>query len=351
MMHSGVMSEIALTDTEKRLLQDYKKKSSNVLVREKSGALLLLDELVPVDTVSRFAERQPSTIQTWTRQWKKTRMESVVTGHAGNWNASKLTPEQRQEVAEVLSQPPSEVGLPGEFWSVPKLANWVATRFDVVYESPTSYHYLLKHAGLSYHKPQVSDQRQASPSKVEVRLKEIDEELKDAYDDDDSMVMAADETRIEHEAIIRQAWIERGKKTKLKVNRARQSQSYIGFLDQKTGKVDLHSVDWQQSSTIVGALKSLVEDYPDKKIHIVWDNASWHRSKELRSHLGPGNPLENIHFHYLPAYSPEHNPIEFVWGEAKNNISNEQRLRFSQTKQAFEEFVRGNTFPYRLVRF
>ena len=44
----------------------------------------------------------------------------------------------------------------------------------------------------------------------------------------------------------------------------------------------------------------------------------WHTSKHLRSHLGQGNPLKNIHLINLPP----HSPIEHVWNEAKNHISN-----------------------------
>ena len=73
----------------------------------------------------------------------------------------------------------------------------------------------------------------------------------------------------------------------------------------------------------------------DTTITIVWDNASFHRSQELRKLLGPGNTLENIHLINMPAYAPDHNPIEHVWAEAKNNISNEQRDTFNHTLQAF----------------
>ena len=98
----------------------------------------------------------------------------------------------------------------------------------------------------------------------------------------------------------------------------------------------------------INALMELTLKYPGKRIVIVWDNAKWHTSKHLRSHLGQGNPLENIHLINLPPYNPDHNPIEHVWAEAKNNISNEQRDTFNHTRQAFEEFITKNKFPYRI---
>ena len=81
---------------------------------------------------------------------------------------------------------------------------------------------------------------------------------------------------------------------------------------------------------------------------IVWDNAKWHTSKHLRSHLGQGNPLENIHLINLPPHSPDHNPIEHVWNEAKNHISNHQHTTFTNTRHTFETYITTNQFPYQL---
>jgi hypothetical protein len=49
--------------------------------------------------------------------------------------------------------------------------------------------------------------------------------------------MAADEVRIEHEAIIRRAWYRKGEKTTLRVDRTRRSQSYVEFPGQDNGRV------------------------------------------------------------------------------------------------------------------
>ncbi|BAV21943.1 transposase and inactivated derivatives [Corynebacterium glutamicum] len=162
------------------------------------------------------------------------------------------------------------------------------------------------------------------------------------------MVFAADEVRVEHEAEVRKAWIHKHAPTTLSVDRVRQAQSYIGFLSQTTGEVDLLRLTWQNTETIVEALTTLVGRYPDKKITIVWDNARWHRSKKLREHLGEGNPLANVHLVWLPPYAPDHNPIEKVWNEAKAAISNRQRLVFEDTCIGFETFIGSSAFAYRI---
>lgn len=326
----------------------YKRTAPYVLMKAKAEAMLLLSEQVPMEVVARFVERAESTITQWARDWDKGRISSLYTGHADNSNASKLTPEQRREVTEVLAQPPSSTGLPAQFWTVPDLAAWLEARFDVVYESPASYHFLLHTAGLSFHKPEPFDRRRADDAAIEARIEEIRAAIQDDLADEDTLVLAADEVRIDQEAVVRRAWYAKGTKTKLLVNRERESQNYIGFLDQNTGACKLIRLEWQNGPLILDALHELVGTNPNKKITIVWDNASWHKSKVIRNELTKRGTLSDVRLIAFPPYTPDHNPIEHVWGEAKAMISNIQRPSFAETRQAFEQAVTGTTYTYRI---
>lgn len=53
-------------------------------------------------------------------------------------------------------------------------------------------------------------------------------------------------------------------------------------------------------------LAQLSQAYPQAEITLVLDQAGWHRSKAL---VVP----KNIKLEYLPAYSPELNPVERLW--------------------------------------
>lgn len=326
----------------------YKRDAPHILMKAKSEAILLMAEHVPQAVIARFVDRAESTITTWAKDWNTARMSSIFTGHAGNLNASKLTDEQRQEVATILAQPPSEQGLPFQFWSVPDLASWLEATFDIVYESPTSYHFLLRLAGLSFHKPEPFDKRRSPDSVIEERIDQIRRDIAADLADPDTLVYAADEVRIDQEAIVRRAWYTQGAKTKLLVNRQREYQNYIGFLNQNTGECELHRLAWQNGPLILDALHELVAAHPGKKITIVWDNASWHKTKLIRNELHHKGTLANVRLIAFPPYAPDHNPIEHVWGETKTAISNIQQPSFDQTRHAFESTIRGKTYTYRI---
>ena len=103
--------DLVVESDERAVLQNWKRDAGSfVLVRLKSEAILLGSEEVPVEVIARFVDRSAATVKDWFRDWRKTRLESVVTGHAGNQNAAKLTVAQKEVVAEALSRPPSESG-------------------------------------------------------------------------------------------------------------------------------------------------------------------------------------------------------------------------------------------------
>ena len=60
----------------------------------------------------------------------------------------------------------------------------------------------------------------------------------------------------------------------------------------------------------------------------------------------PGQLLERITPVFLPPYTPDQNPVEHVWNEAKNNIANIQRETPEETFGAFASYIASRTFDY-----
>ena len=84
-------------------------------------------------------------------------MSSIFTNYSKNQNASKLTREQKEEIKKVLQAPTDDNKIPCNFWSLPKLKNYISANFKIVYESDRSYHYLLKYCNFSWKLPSPFD--------------------------------------------------------------------------------------------------------------------------------------------------------------------------------------------------
>lgn len=328
------------------LLQDYAKSAPLVLVRLKAQAVLLAANGVSSEAISRTFDRKPRTIELWLRNWAAHRMASIFTGHKDNDNASKLTKDQLDEIQQTLQSPPSDFGLPKEFWDVPTLKDYLSATFDTVYESDKSYHFLLSFGNLSFKYPDTFDLRR-NDRLIAKRMQAIRAELTPLLANDNWEVFACDEVKMQQDAIIRKAWLKKGQRTVVKVDRKQQSQSYIGFLNQKNYKCHLYEMEGRQNSqTVLEAMKRFLANHPNKKICIVWDNAPFHKSKQIKEELEAGGIMERVHLIAMPPYAPDNNPIEHVWNTAKKAVANIQRNTFEETKQAFSDFVASRQFSY-----
>ena len=76
------------------------------------------------------------------------------------------------------------------------------------------------------------------------------------------------------------------------------------------------------------------------------DNAPFHKSKAIREELAKDKLLERVHLIAMPPYAPDHNPIEHVWGVAKQAVANIQHQTFQETKQVFSDLVASRQFQY-----
>jgi len=336
-----------ITKEEKEILKRHLKTSPLLLVRLKSYALLMRDKDVTVKDIADIVSHNEKTVSRWLRDWHHQRLGSIFTGHAGNKNAGKLTAEQKEVIKVALREPPSAYGIPQDFWDVPALREYTRVKFAVVYESVRSYHYLLTFSNLSFKRPDTFD-RHRDETRIGQRMAEIRVEISPLLKDPAWEVFAADEVRMELEAFTRRAWLKRGERTILKVEHRRESQSYLGLLNQKSWRCHMEELSWQNQAEVIKGLTRFLKKYPRKKVAIVWDNAAFHKGKEVKAALGRGQALAGIHLIPLPPYAPDKNPIEHVWNTAKGSLANIQKDDFRQTKSAFTGYIRRRKFKYQI---
>src|SRR5579864_2685640 len=287
-----------------------------------------------VEEIAYAVVRDERTIERWIKDFSQRRLASIFSGMVGNDHAAKLTKEQKEEIAKVLKQKPSVYGLPKEFWDVPQLKKYVYAKFGQVYETDRSYHFLLEFGNLSFKVPDKFNVKR-NEQKIGIRMEQIYEEILPYMEDENWEVFCSDETRMQLEAIRRKAWLQKGERTVLKVERSDDYQNYLGFLNQKTFQCHVFEIAWGNLEEVIKATGKFIKLYPDKKICLIWDNATCHKGILMRQALSKGGSLERVHLINLPPYAPDYNPIEHVWNTTKDKLSNKQEYTFNQTKQKF----------------
>lgn len=334
-----------VSSEETEILEAHYRKASPRLIRERAHAILLSAEGRSVPDIGTILRRTDKTIRSWITTFNEARLASIFPRYTDNANASKLTHEQREEIKQVLQQPPSNSGLPREFWTIDGLKSYLKASFGIVYESDRSYHYLLRLSNLSFKLPSTFDIRR-DDAFVEKRIEEIRHEIKPMLEAKDWEVLVSDEVRIVWESEIRRAWLKKGEKTVFKVHRSNEYQSFIGMLNLKTGAPHLYQLEWQNQKTIIGALNLLIKRYPKKRICLIWDNAKWHKGKLIRQELSVTRSLAPMHLINFPPYAPDRNPQEHVWRDAKDIIANTDCDSFKETIRIFKKAVLGRRYDY-----
>ena len=338
--------QVEVTLEETAVLIRWKKRSDNyVLVRMKAEAVLYASEGVSISIIAKMVERTERTVLEWLAEWRATRMCSVLTGHAGNQNAAKLTRAQKEELKAILAQPPSRSGVHAEFWDVPAMREVVKILFDVEYQADSSYQLLLRLCGLSLELPDPFDEHRNEKA-ITRRMAEVKAQVKSLLDAGWE-VYTADEVRLEHEAETRRMWLPKGQRTKLSVDRKKTSQSFFGALSLTSKKVKPYPIEGNQNTeqTIL-SLDRLQRETETGKIAVVLDNARFHHAKALTDLYEPGRLLERITPVFLPPYAPDHNPAGHVRNTAKNNTATIQHETPEETLGASAPYVTGRSFDH-----
>ena len=172
------------------------------------------------------------------------------------------------------------------------------------------------------------------------------------------IVLAQDEVHLLWGDLTGYVW---GKKTiriSIPMTNFRYSQTYYGSLNLFNHCFHLHPYESGNSSCTVLYLDYLRSLYPGKRLVILWDGASYHRSNEIKDYLRVLNfnlPSDKWHITLLffEPNAPEQNPVEDVWLRAKNHIRSIflDCLTFSKTKSAFSDFLNSNTFIFNKIKW
>jgi transposase len=323
---------------EINIIKEHKKKANNDLIRDRCHALVLSNKEYNATQIADILDRDRGTIESWLNNFNIYNISSIFTNYDNNTNASKLSKEQIESIKEELQK--EEINI---LWDISKLKEYINAKYSVIYESDTSYYHLFEISNYSFKLPEGFNKAR-NEKLVETRMLEIKEEIekyKDEYE-----ILFADECSLHFETEFRKMWLPKGKKTIFKVNKSLERQNYFGAWNIFTKQEHLIELTWQNTETIIKALEELQNIYKDKKLLIVWDNAGWHRSKELKSHLGKDNKFENIKLLWLPPYAPDKNPQEHIWKFAKDKTKNSIPDKFQDLKDIFYNSIQNVSFDY-----
>ncbi|CAA9573266.1 MAG: hypothetical protein AVDCRST_MAG59-3779 [uncultured Thermomicrobiales bacterium] len=131
-------------------------------------------------------------------------------------------------------------------------------------------------------------------------------------------VWAQDEHRLGLLPVVRRVWAPRGQRPVAPVRRAYEWLYVYGFVRPRTGQTWWCLLPTVSVEAMGLALAAFARDEgigPGRRAVLAVDKAGWHTSAKLA-------PPEGVHLAFLPAYSPELQPAERLWGPVDEPVAN-----------------------------
>ncbi len=167
------------------------------------------------------------------------------------------------------------------------------------------------------------------------------------------VVLFVDECHLLWGDVTGYVWGKTNQRIEVPVVNQRQRQTYFGALNYCTQEFLVKAYAQGNSESTIEFLQELRSTYPQQRLAIFWDGASYHRSAELKTYLSALNQglTEDtwvITCTRFAPNAPEQNPVEDVWLQAKRFIRGYYHLctSFAVVKFLFKFVTHRQVFDF-----
>ena len=145
--------------------------------------------------------------------------------------------------------------------------------------------------------------------------------------------------------LLRRCWMKRGQRTTIPAPGAPRYTHIFGAYNWRDGRVSYLTQDRKDSDGFIAFIEHvMLTEYPDVKVIMVLDNASYHRSKASMAALSLFE--ERLHTVWLPKYCPFLNPIERFWLHLKTRAAaNRLHRDMDELVHAIDETICNQNQP------
>lgn len=148
------------------------------------------------------------------------------------------------------------------------------------------------------------------------------------------------------------AWGKRNHPIEIPISNPKKRQTYYGAVNILTHHFHLKSFPSGNGEHTVTYVEWLRQLYPDARLWLVWDGASYHRHGKMTEYLAELNAglAEDewlVTCILLASNAPVQNPVEDVWLKGKNWLRKHFAFNktFASVKRCFFDFLEDGIFP------
>jgi transposase len=318
------LSSATVKALQSRLQHAYRKDE----VRFVRRITVLLDLLVHHVSVAVLCERwglSPSCLYDWQRACVLHGMDSLRYRHSGG-RPAKLTPSQKKRLVELIEAGPLVVGCETACWNSVLIRVLIWREFGVLYNRHDVCT-LLHNLGFSFQKARfVSDHLDAT--KRLVWLQDKWPAIVRAAKRCKGLILFEDEASFAQWGSLSYTWARRGHQPEVPTSGKRKGYKVFGAIASFSGRLFYQGIEGRFNSESYQGFLPMIMAQTSEHLFLIHDGARYHTSASTKAFLAAHS--DRITEHPLPSYSPDYNPIEYLWKKTKQRATH---------NKYFKEFV------------
>jgi len=271
----------------------------------------------------------------WTR-YKNIGSRGLKAKKRGVKGGKKINGKQASEIRMLIKNKlPDQLKLSFGLWTREAVQQLILVRYGIDLSRWQVGRY-LKSWGYTPQKP-ISKAFEQKPAKVKTWLNEEFPAIKAKAKKEDAIIYFGDETGMRSDHQAGRSYAPKGNTPVVKRTGQRFSLNMISAISNR-GHLQFMIIDGRFNSEVFQTFLQQMIKYSRKKIYFVTDGHPAHKTKKLQEWLAENR--DRIEIFFLPPYSPELNPQEYVNQDVKTNIIGKKRpINKTQMRINVENFM------------
>ena len=309
-------------------LQDAYHRDDVRLVRRIQALLDHLVNGVPVADLSAQWGFTPACFYQWL-------MELILQGIAslryqvGGGRKANLTRTQQKRLGELIDAGPEAAGFDTACWNSILIRVLIEREFGVLYDRFYVCE-LLRNLGFSFQKARfVSDH--LDEAKRQQWITQDWPRILKAAQKQKALILFGDEASFPQWGSLSYTWARRGVQPTVKTGGKRKGYKVLGLIEYFSGRFFYHGQEERFTSETYQAFLGEVLRQTRQHLFLIQDGAKYHTSRLTRQFFAAHEARLTVC--QLPSYSPDYNPIEYLWRKVKKEATHNKYF------EAFEHLV------------
>jgi len=292
------------------------------LVRRTTVLLDLLVHHVPVEVLCAQWGLSPACLSGWRQAFLLRGMDSLVYRHGGG-RRPKLTAQQKNRLVALIEAGPLVVGCETACWTSVLLRVLIWREFGVLYNR----HYvctLLHNLGFSFQKARfVSDH--LDTARRQAWLQDEWPAILRAAKRCRGLILFEDEASFAQWGSLSYTWARRGQQPEVPTSGKRKGYKVFGAIEYFSGRLFYQGIEGRFNSESYQAFLQGIMAQTTAHLFLIHDGARYHTSAATQAFLFAHS--ERLTQYPLPSYSPDYNPIEYLWKKTKQRATHNQYFK------------------------